>query len=108
MSDYRPEQLLNPSLVDRVRRSRECGRVTDMPRDVSRIGGGMIRERSEARVPMAPKRRPASAPEFDFAAMENRLAAMIRAQGSGQGWLMLTNVICTAVIVGAIVIARVF
>ncbi len=108
MSGYRPEDFRNNGLVERVRRARaECGRVTSMPRDVDALGGGMIRERSGERRPALPSFvRPAADPDAALRAMEARLAALLHANGRGQGWVMLTQIICTVVICGTVIATR--
>lgn len=104
MSGYRPEAFRNEGLVSRVRARRECGRVTSMG-DVVGLGGGMIRERSEARPSMPSFVRPAPA-QPDIVAMEGRLTALINSNGNGQGWVILTQVLCTVAIIATVVAMR--
>lgn len=105
MSGYNPDDFRNETLVERYRRARaECGRVTDMPRDVGSLGGGMIRARSAARHSASPMEPPA---QPDIVAMEARLTALINSNGSGQGWVILTQVLCTAAIIGAVIAMKV-
>ena len=101
MTGYRPEDLRNDDLVARVRAQRAaCGRVAVM--DVEQLGGGMIRERSEARAPAIVRRappEPTAALRSDIAELKAAVAEL----GRGQGWLLMATIGGFGVMAAAIV-----